>query len=90
MPGCKLPGSYAEVNGVKTPWSGYGPDAYAPPMKELLKARITSTRTAPKNLTFGDLVAATYDELGDNGARRILQLAMESHLIRFSRSKCMS
>jgi len=54
------------------------------------KTKNASCRTSAKNLTFGDLIASTYNELGEQGARRILQLAMESHLITFSRSKCMS
>jgi len=57
-------------------------------MKDLHKQKKSPAPSAVKKLTFGDLVAATYDELGERGARRILQMAMKSHLIRFSRPRC--
>ena len=59
-------------------------------MKTSHKNKNPFSQPEAKNLTFGDLVAATYSELGGQGARRILQLAMESHIIKFSRSRCMS
>jgi len=59
-------------------------------MKTPHKNKNSFSQPEAKNLTFGDLIAATYSELGEQGARRILQLAMESHLIKFSRSRCMS
>ena len=38
-----------------------------------------------KNLTLGDLIAATYSARGEKGASKILQLAMEAHVIKYSR-----
>jgi hypothetical protein len=59
-------------------------------MKTSHKTKNSFTRTKKKGLTFGDLIAATYKACGRQRAPKMIQLAMESHLIRFSRSPCMS
>jgi hypothetical protein len=41
----------------------------------------------PKNLTLGDLVTATYSACGEQQAPRILQLAIDSQLIKFKRTQ---
>jgi hypothetical protein len=35
------------------------------------------------NLTLGELIAATYNACGEQKAPKILQLAIDSHLVRF-------
>jgi hypothetical protein len=38
-----------------------------------------------KNLTLGDLIAATYSACGERQAPKILQLVIDSHLVRLKR-----
>jgi hypothetical protein len=52
-------------------------------MKALQKAKSSSSRIEAKNLTLGDLIAATYDAYGEQRAPKILQQAIDSHLVRF-------
>jgi hypothetical protein len=59
-------------------------------MKTSHKTKNSFSQTEARTLTFGDLVAATYDACGQQQAPKILQMALESHLIRFSRPPCMS
>jgi hypothetical protein len=54
-------------------------------MKAPHKTRNSSCRIEARNLTLGDLIAATYSACGEQGAPKILQLAIDSHLIRFKR-----
>lgn len=54
-------------------------------MKTSFKARNPSRNSEAKPMTFGSLVEATYQACGDQQAPKILQLAMESHIIKFSR-----
>jgi hypothetical protein len=54
-------------------------------MKSLHKTKQSPSRIEAKNLTLGDLIAATYGACGQKGASKILQLAMESHLIKLLR-----
>jgi hypothetical protein len=42
-------------------------------------------RNDVKTMTLGDLIAATYNACGDQQAPKILQLAIDSHLVRFKR-----
>jgi hypothetical protein len=53
-------------------------------MKTSYKTKNASSQPDAKSLTFGDLIAATYNACGQQQAPRILQLALESNLIRFS------
>ena len=53
-------------------------------MKTLPKANNSSSQIETKNMTLGDLIAATYGACG-KGAPKILQLAMEAHVIKYSR-----
>jgi len=53
-------------------------------MKTLPKANNSSCQIETKNMTLGDLLAATYGACG-KGAPKILQLAMEAHVIKYSR-----
>jgi len=48
-------------------------------MRELHKTKNSSCRIEAKNLTLGDLIAATYGACGEK-ASKILQLAMEAHV----------
>jgi hypothetical protein len=57
-------------------------------MKTLHKTKNSSCRIESKNLTLGDLIAATYGACGEQGASKVLQLAMEAHVIKFSRAPC--
>jgi hypothetical protein len=36
-----------------------------------------------KNMTLGDLIVATYSACGEQQAPKILQMAIDSHLVRF-------
>lgn len=58
-------------------------------MKTSAKTKNPFVRTAAKNLTFGELIAATYRACGKQKAPKILQLAIESQLIKFSRPPCL-
>jgi hypothetical protein len=58
-------------------------------MKASRKSKHSRIRAAVKSVTFGDLIAATYRAVGERQAPKILQLAMESNLIRASRTSCM-
>ena len=53
-------------------------------MKTLHKTKTSSCRIEAKNLTLGDLIAATYSTCGEQGASKILRMAMEAHVIKFS------
>jgi len=57
-------------------------------MKTTHKANNSSCQIEAKNLTLGDLIAATYSGCGEKGASKILQLAMEAHVIKYSGSPC--
>jgi hypothetical protein len=50
-------------------------------MKSLLKAKTSFHSTDAKDLTLGDLIAATYGAGGQRGAGQILQLAMAANVI---------
>jgi hypothetical protein len=52
-------------------------------MKARQNAKSSFCRIEAKNLTLGDLIAATYDAYGEQRAPKILQLAIDSHLVRF-------
>jgi hypothetical protein len=52
---------------------------------DCIKKKSSSCRIETKNLTLGDLIAATYGARGEKGAPKILQLAMEAHVIKYSR-----
>jgi len=54
-------------------------------MRALPKAKNASCRTEPKNLTLGDLIAATYSVCGEQQAPKILQLAIDTHLVKSKR-----
>jgi hypothetical protein len=58
-------------------------------MKTSHKTKNSFSQSKAKSLTFGDLIAATYQACGRQQAPKILQLAMESNLIRFSRQTCL-
>jgi hypothetical protein len=55
-------------------------------MKALHKTKTSSFQIEAKNLTLGDLIAATYRACGSHGAPKILQLAIDSHIVRFKRA----
>jgi len=59
-------------------------------MKTLYKPKNSSGRIKTKTVTLGDLIVAIYDGRGEKGTAKILQLAMESHLIRFKRPSDLS
>ena len=52
-------------------------------MKTPRKTNIASSRSTSKRLTLGDLIIATYSACGKQRAPLIVQLAIDSHLIRF-------
>jgi len=54
-------------------------------MKALYKPKNSSCRGEAKTMTLGDLIVATYDDCGEKGTAKVLQLAMESHLVLFKR-----
>jgi len=47
------------------------------------KAKSSSCQIEAKKLTLGDLIAATYTACGEQQAPKVLQLAIDSHLVRF-------
>ena len=53
-------------------------------MKASIK-KTSSCRIDLKNLTVGDLVATTYSACGEQQAPKILQLAIDSQLVKFKR-----
>jgi len=59
-------------------------------MKTTQKAKSSFKHAAIKNLTLGDLIASIYGACGEKGAGKLLQLAMEAHVIRFTRSRGMA
>jgi hypothetical protein len=54
-------------------------------MKHSQKTKSSINQTTTRHLTLGDLIASTYGACGEKGAGRVLQLAMESQVIRYSR-----
>jgi hypothetical protein len=54
-------------------------------IKTLHKTKNDFCRIEAKNLTLGDLIAATYGACGERQASKLLQLAVASHLVRFKR-----
>jgi hypothetical protein len=55
-------------------------------MKARQKAKSFSCQIEAKNLTLGDLIAATYDAYGEQRAPTILQRAIDSHVVRFKQT----
>jgi len=53
-------------------------------MKTQRKTRNTSHSIKAKKLTLGELIAATYKAVGEKGAPKLLKLAIESQLVRYS------
>ncbi len=53
-------------------------------MKTQRKAKNSSHPIKAKVLTLGELIAATYKAVGEKGAPKILKLAIESQLVRYS------
>jgi hypothetical protein len=53
-------------------------------MKALQKTK-NLYRNEAKTVTLGNLIAATYNACGEQQAPKILQLAIDSHLVRFKR-----
>ena len=54
-------------------------------MKTPHKTSTSTGRTSLANLTLGDLVASTYNACGER-APKVLQLALESQVVRFKRA----
>lgn len=54
-------------------------------MKTHPKTKHSPSQTEAKNLTFGELITATYQACEKQTAPKIIQLAVQSHLIRFPR-----
>jgi len=54
-------------------------------MKTLRKSKSSSFGIETKPLTLGDLIVATYSACGEQRAPKILQLAIDSHLVRLKR-----
>ncbi len=54
-------------------------------MKTNRKKKILSRHVVKQALTFGELIASTYAMCGKRQARKILQLALDSQLIRLDR-----
>ncbi|MDB4793552.1 hypothetical protein OAG63_00805 [Methylacidiphilales bacterium] len=52
-------------------------------MKTQNKPSHASCRIKAKSMTLGELIASTYCICGEQRAPKILQLAIESHLIQF-------
>ena len=52
-------------------------------MKAQNRTNDSSCRIKAKNMTLGDLIASTYSACGEQRAPKILQLAIDSHLVRF-------
>jgi hypothetical protein len=53
-------------------------------MKTHRKTKGSSTRAQAKKMTLGDLIAATYNACGPQGAPKVLKLAIESQMVRFA------
>ena len=51
------------------------------------KTKHSCSHSEVKNLTLGDLIAVTYSACGEKEASRLLQLAMEANVIKFSRKQ---
>jgi hypothetical protein len=56
-------------------------------MKALSTNKKCACQIEAKNLTLGDLIAATYSACGEQQAPRILQLAINSHLVTLKRAQ---
>lgn len=54
-------------------------------MKAIERAKKSGCPVEGKGLTLGDLIAATYNACGDQRAPKILQLAIDSQVVRFKR-----
>jgi hypothetical protein len=52
-------------------------------MKTFHPKKTSISRGRRKAMTFGELVAATYEACGDRAARKILQLAVNSEIVSF-------
>lgn len=55
-------------------------------MRTQNKTSHSSGRLKAKSMTLGDLIASTYNSCGEQQAPKILQLAIDSHLIRLKGS----
>lgn len=55
-------------------------------MKTRTKLENSSSQIEAENLTFGKLIAATYDAYGEKRAPKILQQAIDSHVVCFKRA----
>lgn len=53
-------------------------------MKNQPKARKATRRSVSRKMTLGDLIAATYNACGEQGAPKLLKAAIESQLVRFA------
>jgi len=53
-------------------------------MKNQRKTKNASSRVKASKMTLGELIAATYNACGPQGAPKILKLAIESQLVRFA------
>jgi hypothetical protein len=53
-------------------------------MKTQRKSKNSSTRVRARKLTLGELIAATYNACGPQGAPKLLKLAIESQMVRFA------
>jgi len=63
----------------------YGHNTAYTNMKTSHKTKNLFNQAETKNLTLGDIIAATYGACGERGAGKFLQLAMEANLIKYSR-----
>jgi hypothetical protein len=55
-------------------------------MKTQNKTSTSSVQTKAKSMTLGDLIFCTYSACGEQQAPKILQLAMDTHLVRLKGS----
>jgi hypothetical protein len=53
-------------------------------MKNSHKARGSHSRSETRNLTLGQLIASTYNACGEQEAPKLLQLALESNVVRLA------
>ncbi len=53
-------------------------------MKNQQKARKLARRLPTQKMTLGDLIAATYNAVGNQGAPKLLKVAIDSQLVRFA------
>ena len=53
-------------------------------MKNHCKTKNGSGRVNGRKLTLGDLIAATYNAVGPQGAPKLLKAAIESQLVRYA------